>query len=104
MSFVIQHLLGTKWHCSGDLALPDEKVLLLSNHRSRYKHIYTRLTSRLDGLFTWGYFLREGRVLNEKIVMKQEMKLMAPFGTFSEGLSFLIFLKDGQSKALVPFC
>eukprot|EP01126_Amoeba_proteus_P041459 TRINITY_DN4463_c0_g1_i10.p1 TRINITY_DN4463_c0_g1~~TRINITY_DN4463_c0_g1_i10.p1 ORF type:complete len:407 (+),score=57.82 TRINITY_DN4463_c0_g1_i10:180-1223(+) len=83
LTFLLEKLLGTKFRSSGDNTKIGEKALIIVNHRSR-----------LDWLFLWSWFHREGRIVNQKIVMKESMKHLVPFGWSIQSACTLLLKRD----------
>uniref|UniRef100_A0A6B2L9T6 Phospholipid/glycerol acyltransferase domain-containing protein n=1 Tax=Arcella intermedia TaxID=1963864 RepID=A0A6B2L9T6_9EUKA len=80
---LVEVVMGTKVVIEGDTLKKGEKVLIISNHRTR-----------LDWMFLWGFFLREGRLRNLKIVLKQALKKYIPFGWPMQSANFIFLARD----------
>jgi len=77
--------MGTKIIITGD-EVPKgkkERTLIITNHRTR-----------LDWMFLWGFFLREGRLRNLKIVMKDMLKRVPGFGWPMQTATFIFLARD----------
>ena len=79
---------GTKVFITGERVDPNDCSLIVMNHRCR-----------LDWMFYWMIHLRTGRLANEKIIMKADLKNAVGFGknfqsTTSTGLPNCYFIFD----------
>ena len=67
----IELIFGVKLVITGDKVDVSDCPLIIMNHRCR-----------LDYMFYWMVLLRNGRLANEKIIMKNELKYMPALGEF----------------------
>ena len=68
---LIELIFGVKLVITGDKVNVNDCPLIIMNHRCR-----------LDYMFYWMVLLRNGRLANEKIIMKNELKYMPALGEF----------------------
>jgi len=83
--WMIEKVMNTNMFISGD-EVPKgkkERVLVITNHRTR-----------LDWMFLWGFFLREGRLRHLKIVMKAMLKQVPGFGWPMQTATFIFLARD----------
>eukprot|EP01128_Nolandella_sp_AFSM9_P010961 TRINITY_DN7677_c0_g1_i1.p1 TRINITY_DN7677_c0_g1~~TRINITY_DN7677_c0_g1_i1.p1 ORF type:complete len:373 (-),score=71.49 TRINITY_DN7677_c0_g1_i1:97-1215(-) len=80
MAVLIEKVMGTRLVVTGDSLnqYKNDRALVISNHRTR-----------LDWMFLWSFFLREGRLQNLKIVMKSMLKKLLPFGWPMQSAAFI---------------
>eukprot|EP01125_Pyxidicula_operculata_P004981 TRINITY_DN1838_c0_g1_i4.p1 TRINITY_DN1838_c0_g1~~TRINITY_DN1838_c0_g1_i4.p1 ORF type:complete len:374 (-),score=59.72 TRINITY_DN1838_c0_g1_i4:11-1132(-) len=83
--FLLQYLYGTKIVVTGDNAVPGDNVFAISNHRCR-----------LDWMFLWVFFLKEGRLQNMKIAMKDLLKKAIPFNWPMQTHNFLFLSRKWE--------
>eukprot|EP00013_Stygamoeba_regulata_P004025 CAMPEP_0177637210 /NCGR_PEP_ID=MMETSP0447-20121125/4852_1 /TAXON_ID=0 /ORGANISM="Stygamoeba regulata, Strain BSH-02190019" /LENGTH=344 /DNA_ID=CAMNT_0019139127 /DNA_START=40 /DNA_END=1070 /DNA_ORIENTATION=- len=79
----LEWLLGLQVHVSGDIPLDDERALILMNH-----------PTRLDWMFFWSFLKRYGRLHNEKIILKDDLKKIPGFGWAMQFFCFLFLSRS----------
>lgn len=82
---LIELIFGVKLVITGDKVDVNDCPLIMMNHRCR-----------LDYMFYWMVLLRNGRLANEKIIMKNELKYMPALGEFSAPM-FTFCQVDGNT-------
>ena len=62
---IVELFFGTKIVIQGDKISPEESALIIMNHRCR-----------LDWMFYWMVLLRNGKLNHEKIILRDDLKLV----------------------------
>lgn len=75
-------VFGCKIVITGDKISDNDSPLIIMNHRCR-----------LDWMFYWMALLRYGRLANEKIIMKQELKFIPGPGWCMQNLMYFFLLR-----------
>jgi len=88
-SWAIENVMGTKLIFTGEGVVPGEKALYITNHRTR-----------LDWMFLWGYFNKEGRLTDLKIVMKKQLKYWPFFGPAMQTAQSIFLARDFEKDKM----
>lgn len=85
-------MCGVKVLISGDHDMVKPPSLIIMNHRTR-----------LDWLFLWCYLLRRGKLLNEKIVLKDAIKKIPIFGKQLSYVNIIPYMVTGWGTQVAGF-
>ena len=83
----VECFFGTKVVLYGEKFSPEERAIVISNHRCR-----------LDWMFYWMIQLRVGRLGNAKIILKDDLKWLPGPGKFS------LVLCLSSARSMSPYC
>jgi len=85
--FFMEIFFGMEIVITGDDTLSSEDAaLVIANHRTR-----------LDWFFLWSFFLRRGRLCNEKIVLKDVFRVLLGFGWAMQHFNFLFLSRRWEA-------